>query len=72
MFALILHYFVPRGQRAKQKPEIPTQIDTIFERNFTFDQLIDKKNVSQVTATARGAQAGQVNYAWAWFREPRV
>ncbi len=75
MFTLILLYFVPPNQIAKKKPKIPIQVESMLKSNFKFDQLIER-NVSQITATARAlscaALTGQVNYAWAWFREPRV
>ncbi len=42
MFTLILLYFVPYSQIAKKKLKIPVHIEITLNRNFTFNQLIDK------------------------------
>ncbi len=42
MFTLILLYFVPYSQIAKNKLKIPIQLEITLKRNFTFDQQIDK------------------------------
>ncbi len=42
MFILILLYFVPCSQIAKNKLKIQVYIEITLKRNFTFNQLFDK------------------------------